>query len=127
MAVVAFAPDNRLITTDFAPRHQAESENRRAGMGTPRSIEVLLSVFDLHVTETSERNEHISTRVIFTFDRKRGTREFTLLNSELPSVLCARIEEWLNRNVDEEKIAYGIKSNRIYLRPYRDSFHETQN
>jgi len=44
-------------------------------MGTPRSIEVLLSVFDLHV-KTSKLNEGTSTRVLFTFDRKRGTREF---------------------------------------------------
>ena len=93
-------------------------------MGTPRSIEVLLSVFDLHV-KTSKLNEGTSTRVLFTFDRKRGTREFRLLNQEIPPDLSGRIEEWLNRNIDEEKLAYGIKSNKISLRPNGRSFFES--
>jgi hypothetical protein len=94
-------------------------------MGTPRSIDVLLSVFDLHVNEALGENEWASSRVIFSFDRKRGTKEFKLINAELPKDLSDRIGEWLHRNIDEEKIASGIKSNRIYLRPYRDSFCET--
>ena len=95
-------------------------------MGTPRSIELMLSVFDLHV-HTSNQSAGTSTRVLFTFDRKKGTREFSLLNSEIPQDLSDRIEGWLNRNIDEEKIAYGIKSNRIFLRPYGGSFYESWN
>jgi hypothetical protein len=94
-------------------------------MGTPRSIDVLLSVFDLHVHEISEQSEQTSSRVVFTFDRKSGTKEFRLLNAEIPKDLGDRIGEWLYRNMDEERMAYGIKSNTIYLRPHRDSFCET--
>jgi len=93
-------------------------------MGTPRSIEVLLSVFDLHVTECSSQNEGASTRVVFTFDRKSGTREFRLVDSKIPQDLKDRIEEWLSKNVDEEKVAYGIEPKGLYLRPDSGTFCE---
>ena len=94
-------------------------------MGAPRSIEALLSVFDLHVAEISAENGETSSRVVFTFDRKSGTKEFRLLNSQIPKDLSDRIGEWLHRNIEEQRIAFGMKSNRIYLRPYGDSFCET--
>ena len=87
-------------------------------MGTPRFVEVLLSVFDLDVTEGFDRKELGSTRVLFTFDRKMGAREFTLLNPGIPTDIRGRIQEWLEQNLDEEKIAYGIKSNRIDVHLY---------
>jgi hypothetical protein len=94
-------------------------------MGTPRSIEVLLSVFDLHVTEIFSQNEGASTRVLFTFDRKSGTREFRLVDSKLPQDLRDRIEEWLSKNVDEEKVAHGIEPKGLYIRPDSGTFCET--
>ena len=94
-------------------------------MGTPRSVETVLSVFDLHVAEISTENRETSTRVVFTFDRKSGIKQFRLLSSQLPKDLGDRIGDWLHRNIDEQRIAFGMKSNRIYLRPYRDSFCET--
>jgi hypothetical protein len=93
-------------------------------MGTPRSIEVLLSVFDLHVTEIFSRNEGASTRVVFTFDRKSGTRKFRLVDSKIPQDLNDRIEEWLSKNVDEERVAYGIEPKGLYLRRDSGSFCE---
>ena len=94
-------------------------------MGAPRSIETLFSVFDLHVAEISTENGETSSRVVFTFDRKSGIKQFRLLSSQLPKDLGDRIGDWLHRNIDEQRIAFGMKSNRIYLRPYRDSFCET--
>ena len=93
-------------------------------MGTPRPIEALLAVFDLHVAEIPTQTWETSSRVVFFFDRKKGIKVFRLLNAEIPMDLADKIQEWLNRNLNEERISYGMKSNRIYLRPYRDSFCE---
>ena len=65
-------------------------------MGTPRVVDVLLSIFDMHITEGANRRELASTRVLFTFDRKMGAKEFTLLNADIPSDVHGRIKEWLD-------------------------------
>ena len=82
-------------------------------MGTQRVVDNVLSVFDVQVTEATNHKQYASTRVVFTFDRKMGAKQFTLLNPQIPKDLHRKIKEWLDQNLDEQKIAYGLKSNRL--------------
>ena len=82
-------------------------------MERERSVEKLLSVFDLAIGRAQGLTESLNTRVMFEYDRKLNKREFRLLDHGISEVLGQQIRSWLEENVDLCDMVSGLSSNEM--------------
>ena len=60
----------------------------------------MLSVFELSDCENLNMKRDVKGRVMFRYDGKQNTKEFRLLNEDIPDELRDRIITWLDQNID---------------------------
>ena len=82
-------------------------------MGTKRNVENLVSVFDLNVCKTFEMPKGATARVLFVYDKKTNTKKFVIVNTDIPCNGVSGIVSWLEKNIDVDRLAFGLKSNRL--------------
>ena len=78
-----------------------------------RSVDKLLSVFDLTIGKAQGLSERLNTRVIFEYDRESNKREFRLLDRNISEALGQQIRSWLEQHVDLCHMVSGLRSNRM--------------
>ncbi len=91
-------------------------------MGTKRNVEKLVSVFDLSVAKTPDVPINATARVLFVYDQKTGTRKFVIVRTDIPRSHVSGIISWLEKNIDVDHLAFGLKSNRLEVSWPQDSF-----
>jgi hypothetical protein len=79
----------------------------------PRHAEKVMSVFDLTIGEVLHLPQNLSTRVVFVYDEKARTKEFTVLNHKISKGTRERIETWLKENLDIEHVVNSLSSREI--------------
>lgn len=84
-------------------------------MGTNRSIERLVSVFDLNVAKTIDMPKGATARVLFVYDKKASTKKFVIVKTDMPRDRVSSVITWLESNIDVDHLASGLKSNRMNL------------
>ena len=82
-------------------------------MERERSVDKLLSVFDLTIGRAQGLTESLKTRVIFEYDRKSNKKEFRLLDRDISDALGQQIRSWLEENVDLGYMVSGLRSNEM--------------
>ena len=83
-------------------------------MERERSVDKLLSVFDLTIGRAQGLAESLKTRVIFEYDRKSNKKgEFRLLDHDISDALSQQIRAWLEENVDLYDMVSGLRSNEM--------------
>ena len=82
-------------------------------MERERSVDKLLSVFDLTIGKAQGLSERLNTRVIFEYDRESNKREFRLLDRNISEALGQQIKSWLEENVDLCYMVSGLRSNEM--------------
>jgi hypothetical protein len=82
-------------------------------MGTNRSVENLLSVFDLKVSKTRDIPRSATARVLFVYDKKTNTKRFVIVDTDIPRDSVSGILSWLEKNIDVDHLAFGLESNRL--------------
>jgi hypothetical protein len=82
-------------------------------MGTNRSVENLVSVFDLNVSKTRDIPKSGTARVLFVYDKKTSAKKFIIVNTDIPGNCVSGIISWLEKNIDVDHLAFGLKSNRL--------------
>jgi len=76
-----------------------------------RSVDKLLSVFDLTIGSAQGLTEGLKTRVIFEYDKQSNKSEFRLLDHDISESLGQQIRSWLEENVDLSDLVSGLRSN----------------
>jgi hypothetical protein len=79
----------------------------------PRHAEKVMSVFDLTIGEVLHLPQNLSTRVVFFYDEKAKTKEFTVLNHKISKGTRDRIEIWLKENLDIDHVVNRFGSREI--------------
>ena len=82
-------------------------------MGTDRNVEKLLSVFDLKISETRDIPKSATARVLFVYDKKTNTKKFVIVNTDIPRNGVSGVVSWLEKNIDVDRLAFGLESNRL--------------
>ena len=82
-------------------------------MERERSVDKLISVFDLTIGRAQGLSESLNTRVIFEYDRKSNKREFRLLDRNISEALGQQIRSWLEDHVDLCYMISGLRSNKM--------------
>jgi len=82
-------------------------------MGTNRNVEKLVSVFDLNVSRTLEMPKGATARVLFVYDKKTNTKKFVIVKTDIPRNRVSHVISWLETNIDVDRVAFGLKSNRL--------------
>ncbi len=82
-------------------------------MGTDRNVEKLLSVFDLKVAKTRDIPKNATARVLFVYDKKTNTKKFVIVNTDISPNYVSGIVSWLEKNIDVDRLAFGLESNRL--------------
>ncbi|MBW1717138.1 MAG: hypothetical protein JRI94_09135 [Deltaproteobacteria bacterium] len=69
-------------------------------MEKKRHVNKLLSVFDLSDCGDLSLPGGALSRVMFAYDEKEDSREFTILTREIPEEIRSKITSWLEENID---------------------------
>ena len=69
-------------------------------MDKKRLVHQMSSVFELSECENLDVKRDVMGRVMFRYDEKQNTKEFRLLNGNIPDDLRDRIISWLDQNID---------------------------
>ena len=81
-------------------------------MAAERYVDVLVSVFNLRIGEALGLPQRLSMRIMFSYDRQKSRRSFTILNNTLSDEMSATLKSWLEHNVFTDVIA-DLKSNEL--------------
>lgn len=74
-----------------------------------RDIDKFCTIFELINPEATGFHGNVSTRVMFLYNRLENRSEFKVLGKGIPKELDSRIQEWLKKNFDINKMLYGIR------------------
>ena len=90
-------------------------------MGSERTINTLLSVFDLRIIDGANLEELASARIVFIFDQGKNLREFSIVDSKMPHEFQDKLRTWLEKNMDPAQIAGAVNSNTVTVKADRET------
>jgi hypothetical protein len=73
-----------------------------------RCVDKLAVVFALTGHEGLDLPQHLSTRVMFVYDKKENKKQFTVLNRRIPDEMSAKIRVWLESHLERYETIYGL-------------------
>jgi len=78
-----------------------------------RSVDTLMSIFDLKIHRALQLEKGISARVFYWYDKKTDVRQFRVLNRKLSNEIQSRITTWLTENVSEHEVIARLVANEM--------------
>jgi hypothetical protein len=82
-------------------------------MDNIRTVNKLLSVFDIMNCRSILLPYVSSIRVLFEYDVEKKKRNFTILNNDIPENTRNLLVEMLKDNITSDKIIYDLDSNNL--------------
>jgi hypothetical protein len=73
-----------------------------------RCVDKLAVVFALTGHDDLDLPKHLSTRVMFVYDKKENRKQFTVLNKHIPEEVSTKIRAWLETHLDRYETLYGL-------------------
>jgi len=78
-----------------------------------RTVETLMSVFDLRIQQALHLEKGISTRVFYLYDRKRNIQQFRILGRNMSKDTHSRILAWLTEHVQDHDAISRLIANEM--------------
>jgi hypothetical protein len=88
-----------LSSTRFGLRMKMNKKKGK-NMDKKRLVHQMLAVFKLSDCVHLDMKRDVESSVMFRYDEKQNTKEFRLLNDDIPDNLRDKIISWLDRNID---------------------------
>lgn len=76
-------------------------------MDKKRLVHQMSSIFELSDCKNLDVKRDGMGRVMFRYDEKQNTKEFRLLNGNIPADLRDKIISWLDQNIDVDNIMFN--------------------
>ncbi len=76
-------------------------------MDKKRLVHKMSSIFELSDCEDLGMKIDVKGRVMFRYDEKHNSKEFRLLNENIPDDLRDRIISWLDQNIDVDSSMFN--------------------
>lgn len=73
-----------------------------------RCVEKLAAVFALTEHDGLDLPHHLSTRVMFVYDKKENKKQFTVLNKRIPDEMSTKIRVWLETHLERYETLYDL-------------------
>jgi hypothetical protein len=73
-----------------------------------RCVDKLAVVFALTGHDEPDLPQHLSTHVMFVYDKKENKKQFTILNRRIPEEMSTKIKVWLEANLERYETLYGL-------------------